>query len=83
MSENYIDIYRRDRDKLAQAVLAFAEWQWGCYDSDASSPARRSIGRALWFEVSEHVRRITGQTPPAPSFGPQGDELDADRGGRL
>lgn len=52
---------------LARAVLHFAEWQSEDYITDPDT--RQIIGRTLWLEVSDHVRRLTHQTPPPPCIG--------------
>ena len=52
---------------LARAVLDFAEWQ--SEDYIACPDTRQIIGRTLWLEVSDHVRRITHSTPPAFGLG--------------
>jgi len=54
--------------ELADAILAFAEWQFGGYEGREPT-THRVVGRQLWYEVSERVSEITGSTPKAPSFG--------------
>lgn len=57
---------------LAQAVLAFAEWQWNGYGNEPDAYTQQVVGNELWSEVSDRVRDITGRRPPAPRFGEPG-----------
>lgn len=59
----------RDAEDLARAVANFAEWQFQGYEG-WQEDARQDVGRQLWYEVSDLVRRATGDTPTSPSFGP-------------
>ncbi len=54
--------------ELADAIHAFAEWQFGSYGGREPT-THRVVGRQLWYEVSERVSEITGSTPESPSFG--------------
>lgn len=51
---------RKNKD-LASAIQAFADWQTPGYEVDSRTHA--VVARHLWYEVSEHVRDIIGQSP--------------------
>ena len=54
---------------LADAVVAFAEWQSGGYGGDAwKTEADNHVSRQLWGEVSERVFAISGERPTLPSL---------------
>lgn len=57
--------------ELAEAVRAFADWQYGGY-GDREPTTRSVVGRHLWYEVSERVYAVTGSQPKAPTFGASG-----------
>jgi hypothetical protein len=54
--------------QLACAVTDFADWQFRGYEG-WKEDVRRDVGRQLWFEVSDLVRKATGDTPATPGFG--------------
>lgn len=62
----------RDGQDLAHAVVAFADWQYQGYEGWTEA-ARQDVGRQLWFEVSDRVRRATGCAPAAPGFDAESD----------
>jgi hypothetical protein len=74
--QDEVDSWRVDPSRnqcLAQAVLAFAEWQTFGYEGD--SHTRTVISRSLWHEVSTHVHHILGSCPDL--FGADAEGVDA------
>lgn len=63
-------------EALAQAVLAFAEWQEQGYGASPDQKTREEISSQLWSEVSEHVYYFTNSRPALPRARPDGDERD-------
>lgn len=63
-----IEEYSTKALRLAEAVLQFADWQWGGYVEGACPEARRTVGIQLWSEVSDHVYQLTRQRAASPRF---------------
>lgn len=61
-------------EALAQAVLAFAEWQEQGYGASPDQKTREEISSQLWAEVSEHVYYFTNSHPALPGTRPDGDD---------
>lgn len=64
---------RDARKLLAQAILDFAKWQETGYSNGTNPDAFEHISKQLWWEVSKHVRDITGEESPYPGTRGQRD----------
>jgi hypothetical protein len=61
---------------LAEAVVAFAEWQQTGYIAGRSRDSSDAISRQLWWVIQENVRSITGKEAIYPGPRPENNAAE-------